>query len=787
MYKKHSFLVIVPVFLSVIVYLNTLRAGFVYDDLKAILQNEDVHSDSPLSNVFLNDFWGVPLSHSGSHKSYRPFTTLSYRFNHLISGYSALYFHFTNVILYGLSVYLFSQLACKLTQSNELGLYAGSLFSVHPIHTEAVAGLVGRAEVLSGIFFLLSILCYLKEIRSLTLDENGNIIKASRGQVPWKTLLLTTVSMLSKENGITALGVCFLLEVVLKKRSSMQRQVFLVIGGGTLLFLRGWVMAFKPPSFSEADNPASSPSVDKLSKILTFSYLPSHNFLLLLCPNTLSFDWSMGSIPLLRHLSDPRNAVTLLFYSILIKLVFTSLHEVHQRKKCILFCSLGLMILPFTPASNIFFYVGFVVAERILFIPSMGYCLFLAYSIREGPDRIFSERKASSNRKLSHFIVAFIIVLGVFKTLHRNEDWIDEESLYKSGVSINPPKAFGNLANVLSRKGRNSEAEHAFKMALKHRPNMADVHYNLGVLYQNTQRFNEAIPCYENAIHYRPKLAQAYLNLGIIHSETGSKESAINIWKLAININDEELKDPETNLVAKISAHQNIGKVLLEEKKLQDALKILTRGLQLSPKRYPKQGLFNLMGEVYRALNQPEEAEKMFIKSIQVKPDHIPAHLTYGKLLAKNKTRMKEAEERFLLASKLAPSESSVALHYGLFLLDTDRSLEAGYQFQRAAKLSPSDFESVFNAAVAFRQAGKYTLAEKFYRQSVSIRPEDASAHMNLGAMLHYLEKYTEAEEHYLEALSLDPHNQSTKINLQRLHNIMKQKGIQPVSKKSVI
>eukprot|EP00096_Caligus_rogercresseyi_P007274 TRINITY_DN2508_c0_g1_i1.p1 TRINITY_DN2508_c0_g1~~TRINITY_DN2508_c0_g1_i1.p1 ORF type:complete len:604 (+),score=30.15 TRINITY_DN2508_c0_g1_i1:192-1814(+) len=538
-------------------------------------------------------------------------------------------------------------------------------------------------------------------------------------------------------------------------------------------------MDFQPPSFSEADNPAASPSVSLSSKILTFTYLPVLNFYLLLCPKSLSFDWSMSSVPLLKNVFEFRSILSLAFYTLILGYTFKFIRRRTQKDGFAYLISLGLIILPFTPASNLLFYVGFVIAERILFIPSMGFCLFMALCIQEAPKRISPSLKAWNN-----IILGFIVVLGATRTIHRNEDWKNEESLYRSGISVNPPKAYGNLANILSQSGRTEEAEKAFKLALAHRSNMADVHYNLGVLYQNTQRLSEAVLCYKNAIKYRPQLAQAYLNLGIIYSDLGQKENALEIWATAMKINDEDLKDPVANIVAKVSAYQNSGKVHLEEGRYGDALKILTKGLQLSPERYPRQSLYNLLGEVYRALNQSDIAETMFLEAIRIKPDHVPAHLTYGKLLAKNRTRLQEAEERFRIASQIAPTESSVALHYGLFLLGEERSLEAGLQFQKAAHLSPLDFESIFNAAVAFRQAGKYSLAEDFYRQSVKVKPKDASAHMNLGAMLHFLEKYQEAESSYLRALMLDPSNPSTRINLQRLHNIMKKRGLATSSKK---
>jgi len=68
-------------FTAFAIYYNTLQAGFVYDDTRAILQNDDLLATSPLTNLLTNDFWGTPLSHTGSHKSYRPLCSLTFKLN----------------------------------------------------------------------------------------------------------------------------------------------------------------------------------------------------------------------------------------------------------------------------------------------------------------------------------------------------------------------------------------------------------------------------------------------------------------------------------------------------------------------------------------------------------------------------------------------------------------------------------------------------------------------------------------------------------------------------------
>lgn len=94
------------------------------------------------------------------------------------------------------------------------------------------------------------------------------------------------------------------------------------------------------------------------------------------------------------------------------------------------------------------------------------------------------------------------------------------------------------------------------------------------------------------------------------------------------------------------------------------------------------------------------------------------------KILIFQKTRHGEAEHWFTKANEIAPEDPNVHMHYGFFLLDTERNLEAGIQFEKAVQIRPQDYESNFNAGVAFRLAGKNDLAEKFYRQALQLRPQ---------------------------------------------------------------
>ena len=278
--------------------------------------------------------------------------------------------------------------------------------------------MVGRAEMLCAIWYLLALMIYIH----LTTLKNAGFHFWFYSLV---VILFSIIAMLCKEQGITVLGVCIAYDIctnyrtmqqtlttwkikryvleylmvhsfdyLLHRSLSLMRLLVLVVSTVVILYLRVIVIGQGSPQFVESDNPASF-SNSTQTRIFTYSYVNAYNVWLLLYPYPLCYDWSMGSIPLVEDISDVRNIITLaVILTIVILLIYAasvgngvetkndvSYNEkpmkYHGRKMHLLF-SLAMLLLPFVPASNLLFPVGFVIAERILYLPSMGYCLLIA-------------------------------------------------------------------------------------------------------------------------------------------------------------------------------------------------------------------------------------------------------------------------------------------------------------------------------------------------------------------------------------------------------------------------
>ncbi|XP_030070737.1 protein O-mannosyl-transferase TMTC2 [Microcaecilia unicolor] len=822
--------------LGLVLYLNTLGADFCYDDSRAIKTNQDLLPETPWTNIFFNDFWGTLLTHSGSHKSYRPLCTLSFRLNYAVGGLDPWSYHLVNVLLHAAVTGLFTNFSRVLFGDGYWTFVAGLLFASHPIHTEAVAGIVGRADVGAGLFFLLSLKCYIKHCSSRGCSARAWAWFLGSG-------LCAACSMLWKEQGMTVLAVsavydicvfhklkmCHIVRAVYKRKkgSLLFSMSLLALWGAVLLGARLYWMGNKPPSFSNSDNPAAD-SDSFFSRALTFLHLPSKNLWLLLCPDTLSFDWSMDAVPLLRTAGDWRNLHTVAFYTGFLLLVYVCqrncyteeepggkavtngkqnanghsyhsdgehrnselrpnfvqklengvknhvAHSLHlPSTENIVAVSLSLLIVPFLPATNLFFYVGFVIAERVLYIPSMGFCLLITVGVRA----LHIKAQKHFYKSLVFYATVTLILFYGLKTVVRNGDWQNEEMLYRSGIKVNPAKAWGNLGNVLKSQGKISEAEIAYRNALYYRSNMADMLYNLGLLLQENSRFSEALRYYKLAVGSRPTLASAYLNTGIILMNQGKNEEARRTFLKCSEIPDENLKDPHAHKSSVTSCLYNLGKLFHEQGQYEDALAVYKEAIKKMPRQFAPQSLYNMMGEAYMRRNMVSEAEHWYVESLRSKPDHVPAHLTYGKLLALT-GRKREAERYFLKAIQLDPTKGNCYMHYGQFLLEEGRLIDAAEMAQKAAEFDSSEFDVVFNAAHMLRQASLNEAAERYYERAAGLRPNYPAALMNLGAILHLNGKLVEAEANYLRALHLKPDDAITQSNLRKLWNIMEKQGL---------
>uniref|UniRef100_UPI00398EF88E protein O-mannosyl-transferase TMTC4 isoform X2 n=1 Tax=Pristiophorus japonicus TaxID=55135 RepID=UPI00398EF88E len=677
--------------LALLCFANSYDGDFVFDDSEAIINNKDLRPETSLRNIWEHDFWGTTLISNTSHKSYRPFTVLTFRLNHLIAG--GLYpvgFHLVNIALHSvisvMTLDVFSVLIGGLAHDEKgkllnmapkASFLAAVLFAVHPVHTESVAGIVGRADLLCALFFILSFISYCKAFRKC--DTGGEF------SLHWilASLLLCAVAMLCKEQGITVLGVNIVFDALvickvdilqlgmalLRKdkmpeknltwRRGLFTRILLVASGGIVLLYGRWrIMGSGPPAFTEVDNPASfADSV--LVRAVNYNYYYSLNTWLLVCPWWLCFDWSMGCIPLIKSVSDIRLFAPLVLW----------------------FFLFGIMVQALCSRNTDERRVGFVIAERVIYLSSAGYCMLLSYGI------CILSRQGRRVKNIISVAVTGLVILNILRCIRRSYQWRTEEALFTSALSVCPfnakvhynvgknladrgkeisaiqyyreavrlnPKyvhAMNNLGNILKERKELHEAEKLLSRAVAIQPDFAAAWMNLGIVQNSLNKYEEAERSYWTAIKYRKKYPDCYYNLGRLYADLHRNIDALNAWRNAT------LLKPNHSL-----AWNNLIILLDNTGNLAQAEIVGKEAVKLLPGDHTIMFSFaNVLGK----LKKYKESESLFLKALQINPTIASYHGNLA-VLYHRWGRFDLAKERYEVALKLDSASPGIVENYNL-------------------------------------------------------------------------------------------------------------------------
>ena len=162
---------------------------------------------------------------------------------------------------------------------------------------------------------------------------------------------------------------------------------------------------------------------------------------------------------------------------------------VYSRNQRVVLLGLAMMVFPFIPASNLFMTVGFVVAERILCLPSLGACFIVGYGVL-----VLLKSSKKAVRSLTLVITLLLIVLQSAKVVVRNPDWESKLTLYEAGVKLYPTNGnlLGNIGLNYRRRGDSELAEKVYRHSMKVDPDASLSFMNFGVMLKEDGRLKEA-------------------------------------------------------------------------------------------------------------------------------------------------------------------------------------------------------------------------------------------------------------------------------------------------------
>ena len=479
----------------VFAYANTLTNDFTMDDIELFVVNNPQVTHPSLRALFsLNEF-GV----------FRPVTFSTFALDWKIGRGFAPGFHVVNLVLHAIVTLLLYLLLQRLLQgsgqANRLALAAALLFAVHPIHTEAVASISGRAELLAAGFLIAAWL--------LHLDDR---------EVP--ALICFALALLSKESAIAFLPLIVLGDYVNSNWKSAFR--YLRIASITLLYLAVfWKVRgnhFGIVSISSLDNPLVG--IPAGLRILNALRVAWKYVGLQLYPATLSCDYSYNQIPLYStwRYTLPAALAT-------ISAVGGWIWAVTRRRRGLVLAG-GIYMAGFAVTANILMPIGTIMGERLAYLPSAGFCLLAALAWNRLRER---------QRTLAFGVLAILVALLGVRTVVRNRDWRDNRTLYSAQVTNAPSSAKTHkvFAMLLMDDGQFDLARKEFEAALQIYPGDPHTLATYGVLEAREGNYQEAGRKMEKAFSMVGRENLAYdeiaVNLAAVYIQTDHMDSALDL------------------------------------------------------------------------------------------------------------------------------------------------------------------------------------------------------------------------------------------------------------------
>lgn len=504
--KKEKIFFGILFLLTFLIYGQSLWGSFVFDDRGIIEHQELLGSIDNVFQVASFPYWNVEAG------LYRPTTLLSYSFNILIFGPDAWGFHLVNLLIYlGICIGIYLLLK-RVFKDEWLAYLASLLFLVLPIHTEVVANITGRSELLALLFSLLTLLEFTRSKPS-----------------PWRAGLWAILAIGAKETAIAVVPLTLLLLVIREGGVSFEilKKYFielsgLVIGALLYFFLRFFVLGtehFLGVETSIIENPLLfAEPLHRIGTALSILWMyVSKTF----WPTNLCSDYSFNQIPVITTFL---NAQVLLGFLVLLA-SFASVIYFWKSRPFISFAS-AVFFFGFIVVSNIPFPIGTVAGERLFFFPSLGLAMLMGLVL--------------SKIKWRWVPVLLVLAYGVI-SFDRQSDWITEEQLFLSAEKCAPQSvlSLSNAGTVYYFRGEYDRAAEVLERSREIRPVYSKGLNNLGLVYWKQGRNEEAREMYYESLKQKYPYHGAIENLVLLYISEGNEDATLRWLRIMYpNVDD---------------------------------------------------------------------------------------------------------------------------------------------------------------------------------------------------------------------------------------------------------
>jgi protein O-mannosyl-transferase len=535
---------VIIVLAAMAAYHNCFRVPFLLDDVRSVIENPTIRHLWPL--------WGPLSPPSKLTVEGRPVVNLTLAINYALGGVMPWGYHALNLAIHILAgLMLFGVVRRTLLQpglrdrfgvaANRLAPAIAVIWTVHPLQTEAVTYVSQRAESLMGLFYLLTMYCFIRGV------ESGKSVR-------WYALSVTAclLGMGTKEVMVSAPLMVLLYDwmfVAGSLRKAWARRWRLYVGLAGTWILLGYLVA---NASSRGGSAGFGTEMSWWPYALTQCRAVVHYLKLSVWPHPLVFDYGTATV---KHVGQA------LPYALLLAALAAGTVIALCRRQAIGFLGVWFFAI-LAPSSSVVPVVTQTIAEHRMY-------LSLAAVVTLGVMAI----NALLGRYSGAVFLALALGFGLL-TAQRNEDYRTELSIWNDTVAKRPDnaRAHNNLGLALQQAGRTQDAVEHYEQALQIKPDYADAHYNLGIVFFREGKLSDAIGHFEEALRISPDYAKAHYNLGIVFMQEGKLTDAIGHFEQALRIDPDYAK-----------AHANLGTALARLGKNEEAATQFEQALRINP------------------------------------------------------------------------------------------------------------------------------------------------------------------------------------------------------------
>ena len=508
--------------LAAAVHVNTLLNDFAYDDRPIIVDNEDLHTLGTLPGTLVEPYW--PNEYGRELGLWRPVTTGLFGLQWVVWGERPMPFHLLNVLLHVAVTMLGVVVLAELVPLGT-AFVAGMIFAVHPVHVEAVANVVGLAELFSTLVFLLACFVFLRARD--TLGVRGTLV----------ILFLFALAFLTKESAVTLPGALFLLDVARRDHRAPRALSYLrtraalyggmVLVAGLVLYARFLVLG----SVASPFGPLGAALLEhRVPRIWTVASTWPHYFRLLFFPADLSVDYSPAVIPL-SYGWDATNLLGagLVFSTLAVALVLARQPTLSPDRSTARTLTFGILwfVITISPVSNVVFLSGVLLAERTFYLPSLGFAVAVAWIA----GALYRDRPRIA---VAGVVVAVILMSG--RTFTRNAAWRDNLTVFNTLLTEHPEsgRAQWLLGDAQLMVGDTVAGMRAYSAAISILNGAYPLMVEVGRRLVNSGDIRTATVLLEQAWRDRPTRGKAPKLLAQIYLDQGRFEEAERAARVAV-------------------------------------------------------------------------------------------------------------------------------------------------------------------------------------------------------------------------------------------------------------